>query len=186
MLHNGLAFEAHAQNTLLRVSRETGALRGFVMRDLGGLRVHPPTLRASTGVPFAFLPGHCVVSATPQEAAKKLYHTLVHNHLQRLVRVLGLHYSGVGWEIVRTCMGDVVGRDSWLWDVWMGEDAASVPGKCLLRMKIEGLYRNVRPHSLIARCVRWLMTHSQQVVYQPFPNLIQFRTDPDASTERCN
>lgn len=72
---------------LLRLSRSTLTPTGFVMRDLGGLRVHPATLSASTGSEFAFLPGHCVVTATPEEAAKKLYHTLVHNHLLKVLKV---------------------------------------------------------------------------------------------------
>ncbi|KAI0043239.1 hypothetical protein FA95DRAFT_1498871 [Auriscalpium vulgare] len=155
LLHNGLAFEAHAQNTLLRISRATRTPIGFVMRDLGGLRVHAPTLCASTGVPFAFLPDHCVVTASREEAAKKLYHTLVHNHLQRLVRVLGLHYSGTGWKIVRRHLEEVIPQESWLWKVWMAEDAESVSGKCLVRMKLHGVYRDS--------------------VYEPFPNLIKYQ-----------
>ncbi|KZV67525.1 hypothetical protein PENSPDRAFT_676723 [Peniophora sp. CONT] len=154
MLHNGLAFEAHPQNTLVRLSRSTRRVRGFVMRDLGGLRVHAETLRASTGTDFQFLPGHCVVTASVQEAAKKLYHTLVFNHLQRLARSLDLHYDGSGWALLRKHLEEKVPRDSWLWDVWMGEDARSVSGKCLLRMKLAGLYRDS--------------------VYEPFPNLIQY------------
>ncbi|KAA1467571.1 hypothetical protein DENSPDRAFT_769364 [Dentipellis sp. KUC8613] len=155
MLHNGLAFEAHPQNTLLRVSRSTGKLLGFVLRDLGGLRVHPPTLRSSTGVEFEFLPDHCVVTASLQEASKKLYHTLIHNHLHRLSRILDVHYDGTAWEYVRKHMTRNIPRESWLWDVWMSERAKSVSGKCLMRMKIQGLYRDS--------------------VYEPFPNLIQYR-----------
>ena len=143
LLLDGLAFEAHPQNTLVRVSRSTGKITGFVLRDLGGLRVHPPSLAASIGAPFEFLPEHCIVTGTCEEAAKKLYHTLVHNHLQRLVRVLGLHYDGRGWEIVRGHMERHVKQGNWLWDVWMGEKGKSVSGKCLVRMKIQGLYRDV-------------------------------------------
>ena len=49
LLRNGVAFEAHPQNMLLRLSRSTLTPTGFIMRDLGGLRVHPATLSASTG-----------------------------------------------------------------------------------------------------------------------------------------
>jgi hypothetical protein len=60
------------------------------------------TLAASTtGSEFAFLPGHCVTTSTCKEAAKKLYRTLLHNHLQRLSRVLQLHSDGSMWGIVR-------------------------------------------------------------------------------------
>jgi siderophore synthetase component len=144
LLHNGVAFEAHPQNTLLRVSRSTLMPTGFVMRDLGGLRVHPATLAASTtGSEFAFLPGHCVVTSTREEAAKKLYHTLVHNHLQRLARVLRLHSDGSAWGVVREHLTWEIPRGSWLWSAWMDDAVRSVSGKCLVRMKLEGVYREV-------------------------------------------
>lgn len=117
------------------------------MRDLGGLRVHPATLAASTGgadsEEFAFLPEHCVVAATRQDAAKKLYHTLVHNHLQRLARVLRLHADGCAWSVVRAHLAREIPRGSWLWAAWMDEGVRSVSGKCLVRMKLEGVYREV-------------------------------------------
>jgi hypothetical protein len=125
------------------------------MRDMGGLRVHPATLAASTtgvgsgsGPEFAFLPGHCVVTSTREEAAKKLYHTLVHNHLQRLARVLRLHGAGAGrdgnaWSIVREHLTREIPRGSWLWSAWMDETVRSIAGKCLMRMKLEGVYREV-------------------------------------------
>ena len=163
LLHNGIAFEAHPQNTLLRLSRSTAAPAptGFVLRDLGGLRVHPPTLSASIGSEFAFLPGHCVVTATREEAAKKLYHTLVHNHLQRLARVLRLHHAGPGWagesvgvgrgtttwSAVRALLAREIPPRSWLWSAWMDDAVRSVEGKCLVRMKLEGVYREVSPFS---------------------------------------
>ncbi|KAI0031193.1 IucC family-domain-containing protein [Vararia minispora EC-137] len=157
LLQNGLAFEAHPQNTLVRISRSSGRVLGFVMRDLGGIRVHPPTLRASTGVNFSFLPEHCIVTETREEAAKKLYHTLVFNHVQRLARVLDVHYNGAGWAAFRRNLQAVVPRDSWLWSAWMADGAKSVSGKCLVRMKLAGLYRDS--------------------VYEPFPNMIQFRPE---------
>ena len=117
------------------------------MRDLGGLGVHPATLAASTstdsGSEFAFLPGHCVVESTREEAAKKLYHTLVHNHLQRLARVLRLHSDGSAWAVVREHLSREIPRGSWLWSAWMDDAVRSVSGKCLVRMKLEGLYREV-------------------------------------------
>ncbi|KAH9957404.1 hypothetical protein BC827DRAFT_1371238 [Russula dissimulans] len=158
LLHNGVAFEAHPQNMLLRVSRLTPTPSGFIMRDLGGLRVHPETLASSTGgTDFTFLPEHCVVTATREEAAKKLYHTLVHNHLQRLARVLRLHADGSAWSAVRAHLAREIPRGSWLWSAWMDESVRSVSGKCLVRMKLEGVYR--------------------ESVYEPFPNLIHYRPE---------
>ncbi|KAI9457132.1 IucC family-domain-containing protein [Russula earlei] len=157
LLHNGVAFEAHPQNMLLRASRSTLTPTGFVIRDLGGLRVHPETLTASIGTEFAFLPHHCVVTATREEPAKKLYHTMIHNHLQRLARVLRLHGDGSAWSAVRAHLTREIPRGSWLWSAWMDESVRNVPGKCLVRMKLEGVYR--------------------ESVYEPFPNLIHYRPE---------
>ena len=143
LLHNGVAFEAHPQNMLLRLSRSTLTPTGFIMRDLGGLGVHPATLSASIGSEFAFLPEHCVVEETPEDAAQKLYHTLVHNHLQRLARVLRLHSDGSAWSAVREHLTREIPRGSWLWSAWMDDTVRSLPGKCLLRMKLVGVYREV-------------------------------------------
>ena len=153
LIINGLAFEAHPQNTLVRISTPPDTkprVLGFVMRDLGGIRVHPPTLLSSTNTSqesFQYLPNHCIVTKTLEAAAAKLYNTLVQNHLQRLARVLGLHYSGEAWHVVRGNLEREITRQGekgrWLYNCWMGEGASEVEGKCLLRMKLVGSYRDV-------------------------------------------
>lgn len=154
LLYNGVAFEAHAQNLLARFDKKTGELLGFVIRDLGGLRIHPPTLRMSTGVDFQFLPGHCIATETLDEIYPKFYHTFVHNHIQRLIRVLGLHYSGMGWQILREHMESVIPDHHRLRKLWLHSDSKFVSSKCLLRMRIRDSYRDM--------------------VYSPYPNLIQY------------
>ena len=153
LIINGLAFEAHPQNTLVRISTSSGTkprVLGFVVRDLGGIRVHPPTLLSSTSTShesFQYLPNHCIVTKTLEAAAVRLYNTLVQNHLQRLARVLGLHYSGEAWGIVRENLEREITRlgenGRWLYNFWMREGANEVEGKCLLRMKLVGSYRDV-------------------------------------------
>lgn len=140
-LENGVAFEAHGQNTLARFDRKTGELKGFVIRDFGGVKVHRPTLLKSTGCELDIMPDSCVVADTLDEVAKLLYHTLFHCQYQRLIRVLGLHYNGVGWEIVRNRMSELIPKDHAMWPMFM--DHEKVPGKCLVRMKIDELYRDV-------------------------------------------
>ncbi|KAF5334269.1 hypothetical protein D9758_015548 [Tetrapyrgos nigripes] len=108
LMHNGVAFEAHAQNVLARFDVQKKELLGFVVRDLGGLRIHPDTLNKSLGTNFVFLDGHCVATASVEEAYPKFYHTLFHNHLQRLIRLLGMHYNGVGWEMLRRHLTDLI------------------------------------------------------------------------------
>ncbi|KAF8149828.1 IucC family-domain-containing protein [Crassisporium funariophilum] len=166
LIVNGVAFEAHAQNVLIRVDATTGEPRGFVIRDLGGLRIHPPTLRASTGVDFQFLPGHCVATSTLEEIYPKFYHTFVHNHIQRLIRVLGFHYNGRGWEMLRKHMESIIPRDHQLWEIWMGPASTSVNSKCLMRMRMRDSYRDM--------------------VYSPYPNMIQYRPHIEAATHNDN
>ncbi|KAL0573574.1 hypothetical protein V5O48_008388 [Marasmius crinis-equi] len=142
LAYNGVAFEAHAQNLLARFDTTSGELLGFVVRDLGGLRVHPETLRASTGVDFQFLPEHCVVTRTVEDAYPKLYHTLVHNHLQRLIRLLDMHHNGVGWEMLRKHLTAVIPPSHGLHATFMDPVNDLLPGKCLMRMKLQGVYRD--------------------------------------------
>ncbi|KAF8071692.1 IucC family-domain-containing protein [Lyophyllum atratum] len=157
LIHNGLAFEAHAQNVLARFDVTTGEPIGFVIRDLGGLRVHPETLRRSTGVDFQFLPGHCVVTETLEEIYPKFYHTFVHNHMQRMIRVLGLHDDGRGWEMLREHMGNSIPENHELRKIWLSSDSKLLPSKCLMRMRMRDSYR--------------------EMVYSPFPNMIQYRPE---------
>ena len=156
LIQNGVAFEAHAQNVLARFDIATKELRGFVIRDLGGLRIHPPTLRESTGVDFQFLPGHCVATKTLEEIFPKFYHTFVHNHIQRLIRLLGLHHNGVGWEILRKRMEAVIPEEHPVWKVWMASNSTSVDSKCLMRMRMRDSYRDVS-HFTTTRCISNLL-----------------------------
>ena len=153
LIINGLAFEAHPQNTLVRISTSPNTkprVLGFVVRDFGGMSVHPPTLLPSTNTSkeaFQYLPNHCIVTKTLEAAAAKLYNNLVQNHLQRLARVLGLHYSGEAWGVVRVNLEREITRQGekgqWLYNCWMREGASEAEGKCLLRMKLVGSYRDV-------------------------------------------
>jgi siderophore synthetase component len=141
LIHNGVAFEAHGQNVLLRIDIRSKKILGFIVRDLGGLRIHPPTLARSTGVDFEFLPDHCVATRSLAEAYPKLYHTLVHNHLQRLIRLLDMHHDGSGYALVRKHFEAAIPADHELRKLWLVNK--TVPGKCLMRMKLQGVYRDV-------------------------------------------
>ncbi len=176
LIFNGVAFEAHAQNTLLRFNVKTGELLGFVMRDLGGLRIHPPTLAESTGYDFEFLPGHQIPIDTRKEAYSKFYHTLIHNHLQRLIRLLGLHYDGRGWEILRYHLDKTIPAVHELRDAWLSPEQTTVHGKCLMRMRLQGLYRDVSLSAILSPGPSEYV--ALQVVYSPFPNMILYEGVP--------
>jgi Ferric iron reductase FhuF-like transporter len=174
MLEDGVAFEAHPQNTVARFSLAAPhELRGFIIRDFGGIRVHPPTLLASTGVTLDVHPGHSIVAETLDDVYTRMYHTMYHNHLQQLVRVLGLHYNGKGWEVIRTRLRESVPPGHALERAWLGEDAKTFPGKCFMRMRMVGAYRHV---SFLALVIR---SSSPEPIYGkhlhgPFPNLLHY------------
>ncbi|KAJ7039619.1 hypothetical protein C8F04DRAFT_1085908 [Mycena alexandri] len=154
VLHNGVAFECHPQNCVARFDLKTKELLGFIIRDFGGLRVHRESLRASTGVELDFLEGHSIIAEDPDDVYARMYHTVMHNHLQQLIRVLGLHYSGAGWAVVRQHLRAVIPREHALYAAWLSPERKTFPGKCFMRMRCEGMYR----------------FH----LHAPFPNLILY------------
>jgi hypothetical protein len=176
LLHNGVGFEVHPQNMLLRLSRSTLTPTGFILRDLGDLLVHPATLSASTGFEFSFLPSDAVVSK-PEDAAKLLYHTLIQNHLQRLARVLRLHSDGSAWSAVRAHLTQEIPHGSWLWWAWMDDTVKSLSGKCLMKMKIEGVCREVTQVScFLLRGSYYALSCSFSLIRVLNPSAVHLRT----------
>lgn len=146
VLHNGVAFECHPQNCLARFDLATKELRGFIIRDFGGLRVHTETLKATTGVELEFLDGHSIIADDLDDVYTRMYHTVFHNHLQQLIRVLGLHYNGRGWEVVRHHLNELIPKDHGLYAAWLSPERKTLPSKCFLRMRMAGMYRFVSPN----------------------------------------
>ncbi|KAF5327365.1 hypothetical protein D9619_004465 [Psilocybe cf. subviscida] len=161
MLHNGVAFECHPQNCVARFDLHTKELKGFIIRDFGGLRVHPETLKQTTGVEIDFLAGHSIIADTLDDVYTRMYHTIIHNHFQQLIRVLDLHYNGIGWETVRNQLHLNIPREHPLYDVWMSPERTTFPGKCFMRMRMSSMYR----------------FH----MHGPFPNLIHYRGNAESS-----
>ncbi|EJU04764.1 hypothetical protein DACRYDRAFT_75668 [Dacryopinax primogenitus] len=155
LLIDGVAFEAHGQNTMTRFDMTTGELVGFAIRDFGGIKVHQPTLERSIGQRLAVLPDDAVGTEDLNDCFKLLHHTLIHVHIHRLIRVLGLHEDGRGWAIVRKYLDAAIPQDHALRKAWLSEEAAFVPAKCFIKMKMTELYRDY--------------------IYSPIPNLIQYK-----------
>ena len=174
MLQDGVAFEAHPQNTVARFSLAAPhELRGFIIRDFGGLRVHPPTLLASTGVALDVIPGHSIVAETLDDVYTRMYHTMIHNHLQQLVRVLELHYNGKGWEVIRARLREAIPRGHALEKAWLGGEAKTMAGKCFMRMRMIGAYRFVS--FLFSRSRSFLTERPRDKhLHEPFPNLLHY------------
>ena len=167
MLQDGVAFEAHPQNTVARFSlAPPHELRGFVIRDFGGLRVHPLTLLASTGVALDVVSGHSIVAESLDDVYTRMYHTMIHNHLQQLVRVLGLHYNGKGWEVIRVRLREAIPCGHALKKAWLGEEAKTLAGKCFMRMRMVGAYRHVS--FLWLFFARYVLTDSECLYHKAF------------------
>ncbi|KAF9048461.1 IucC family-domain-containing protein [Panaeolus papilionaceus] len=155
MLYNGVAFECHPQNCVARFDIKTKEIKGFIIRDFGGLKVHPETLKETTGVDLDVIDGHSVIASTLQEVYTRMYHTIIHNHFQQLIRVLDLHYNGIGWDVVRRQLRENIPSDHPLYAIWLSEDVKTFPGKCFMRMRMSSMYR----------------FH----LHGPFPNLIHYQ-----------
>ncbi len=79
----GIALELHLQNTLAIV--DSSGLCGFVIRDLGGIRIHPGRLRAA-GQSLSLAPDSFLFADDLDEVRDKLSHTLLHAHMGSLLR----------------------------------------------------------------------------------------------------
>jgi hypothetical protein len=109
-----------------------------MIQDFGGLRIHAPTLKATTGLDLDdfMVPNYSVRTATLDDVYSRSYHTIMHNHLQRLIRVLQLHYNGLGWKIVREQLSKNIPIDHPLYDAWLSPSRRTVSGKAFMVMRI--------------------------------------------------
>ncbi|KAL1917589.1 uncharacterized protein VTP21DRAFT_3982 [Calcarisporiella thermophila] len=157
LLKNGFAFEAHLQNTKACFDRQTGELKSFRIRDFGGIKLHQETLELTTGRRVEVLPGSVIEAENAKDTYKLLHHTLIQCHLQQVVRALQLHADGIGWQIVREEFIQQVPRQHPLFNAWLNEEY--VLGKCLIRMKFDGL--------------------SRDYIYRLIPNILLYRPPTD-------
>lgn len=143
VIYNGVAFECHPQNCVARFDLQTKELLGFIIRDFGGLKIHIPTLKATTGVDLDFLDGHSVIAETLDDVYTRMYHTVFFNHFQQLIRVLGLHYNGLGWDVVRNVLRRNIPNDHFLFNAWLSPQQKTLPGKSYMRMRMASMDRFV-------------------------------------------
>jgi siderophore synthetase component len=127
-----------------RVHLDTKTITGFSVRDFGGLRLHMPTLHSQGHRLDDVMPGSAITTDDIHGVWSKAHHTIFQSHLGTLLYALGLEHEG-GWAIVREEMtkvlshgGDKVGRE--LIEFFLQKN---MPFKCFIRMKLEGLYRDV-------------------------------------------
>jgi D-ornithine---citrate ligase len=140
---HGIALELHLQNTLVRI--ELGRPVGFIVRDLGGIRVHRPRLRRA-GHSLELAPRSFIVTDDEPAGLAKLTHALIHAHLAAVIGVL-LDYGlpeAEAWSMVHAQIDACLcawARDPALQDACAFDRArlfaASTQAKALLRMRID-------------------------------------------------
>ena len=143
-LNHGIGLEAHCQNVLARFDKKSGTLTGFAIRDFGGLKLHMPTLRSQGFDLLSSPPGSLITTNDLQEVWMNVHHTIFQSHLNQIIHGLKLQRQG-GWAIVRDELykslrpGDS-GKAKAFYDFLTAD---KMPMKCFLRMKTQGLYRDV-------------------------------------------
>ena len=143
-LDHGIGLEAHCQNMLARFDTKSKKLTGFAIRDFGGMKLHMPTLRSQGFDVPSSPPGSLITIDDLHEVWVNLHHTLFQSHLNQIIHGLNLQRQS-GWTIVREELYKVLkpddgGRARAFYDFLMAD---SMPMKCFLRMKLQGLYRDV-------------------------------------------
>lgn len=144
LVQYGIGLEGHGQNLVARVCRRTGQIKGFAVRDFGGVRMHVPTLR-NHGVRYDSLPpGAATLTDDLQNVWSKVDHSLLQNHVGLLLESLGLENHG-GWTITHEVLSTVLGSDKGSPGYTLFEyfTKDTMPFKCFLRMRMEGKYRDV-------------------------------------------
>ncbi|PVU86627.1 hypothetical protein BB561_006635 [Smittium simulii] len=146
IINFGIAFEAHQQNTLLRVSAEKPyAITGFIIRDFGGIKVLQKQMYSALNMESdpenpLMLPDSCTDAHTVEEVYKLGYHAMIQCNMYRLIRALDLHYSRIGWGIVRNSIEkSVPSIDHPLLKYWY---SPTIDLKCFMSMKLDSLYRD--------------------------------------------
>lgn len=141
----GIAFEAHQQNSVLRVCKTTGEIKGFAIRDYGGIRMHRPTLTKHNIAMDWEQPGGIMITDDIGYIWDNLHHALISNHVAHLVYSLRVDALG-GWGIVRDEISALLGgyADGSLGNqllTFLLRDKMNL--KCFLRMRFQSVYRSV-------------------------------------------
>ncbi|MGH3719300.1 MAG: IucA/IucC family protein [Pseudonocardiaceae bacterium] len=144
MTKYGIAVEAHLQNCI--VTFVDAVPTRLVLRDWGGMRIHPPRLRRQ-GLHLDPRPGAVTVTDDVHVMRAKMLYTVLSNHLSEVITHLATR-CGVdpraAWRHVRTVLEELLaGLDA---DPALREDVAAdraallaptVPIKALVRMRLD-------------------------------------------------
>ena len=138
----GVCMETHRQNMVCRFDRATKELKGFAYRDMGGLRLHAPTLH-DCGYELKSAPlGSSIITDDLEEVWGWAHHVVYFNHLGPIMHGLNLQREG-GWEIVQQETIKVLDSIDHpttpaLKDFLLQDQMVT---KCFMRMKLAQRYR---------------------------------------------
>ncbi|KAI1850686.1 hypothetical protein JX266_003968 [Neoarthrinium moseri] len=156
----GIGLEAHGQNIVARICQQTNRVKGFAVRDFGGIRLHVPTLERFS-VDFSSLPpGGAILTHDMHKVWSKVHHSLLQNHVGLLLTALGLERA-TGWGITLETLEQVLDPDGDIHGKYLYEyfTQDTMPFKCFLRMRMEGKYRDYIerqvPNVLLTDSPRW-------------------------------
>lgn len=133
----GCAFEAHAQNVVVRCDRQTGAIKGFATRDLGSIKMHMPTLAKSGYELHSALEGSFVAEQDIEAMWRIIQFCLFQNNLNTFIYRLGLDRNEA-WAMIRQKLCDLLDSRAGVDNVDRLRDflfAETVPQKAFMVMK---------------------------------------------------
>jgi hypothetical protein len=106
---------------------------------MSGFKVHPETLKETTGIEEDIPPLQC--ASTLDGVYTQMYHDAISTHLQPLIRVLELHYNGLGWEILRQQLRINIPAHHPLFSAWLSPGRETMDGAHHLRKELtENIY----------------------------------------------
>ncbi|KAF4231520.1 hypothetical protein CNMCM8980_005309 [Aspergillus fumigatiaffinis] len=173
LLNHGIGLELHGQNLIARVCLQTGDIKGFAVRDFGGIRLHIPTLQQYGVKLGSLLLGSATMTDDLHNVWSKVHHSMLQNHVGSLMTALGLESKG-GWSVVREELVAILRPDESatgqsLYQFFLGD---TMPFKCFLRMRMEGKYRDYvereLPNVVLTGLPRWedVLTDYQPLLHR--------------------
>lgn len=141
---HGIGLEAHLQNCV--PTFVDGVPHRLALRDLAGMRLHPPRLDAPLWNHLALWPGSVIVAEDVDVMRSKVAYTVVQAHLGEIVIRLAESHGldeGTAWATVRSIVDEVY--DALAGEPGLAEQARAdhafltaptVPHKALLRMRL--------------------------------------------------
>ncbi|KAI9375019.1 IucC family-domain-containing protein [Aspergillus egyptiacus] len=137
----GIALEAHAQNIVLRVCRQSSELRGFAVRDWGGVRLHKSTMhKLGIQLPAVDRESRAILDDL-HRIWRRFHHAFLQNHVAS-------EETRGGWAIVRGELARVLDRSEYA----MGPSllnyllADVMQMRCFLTDRLEGRPEPVMRH----------------------------------------